>query len=223
MKRIINPKTKKYIHVDGPNYNKLVEEGYTKSYLNSLQKVSDLQLAMVTDQPITYNDDVMNVIIGYLPLNELFALYHTNKHLSHLLNNPELLNALIQNFEIDINKVRKPITTFMQFIDELLYDVYKYDMQELHTKVGIKKPNYYHNVIRAYNMIYNQFLKNKLISMCKTRRTTNTELCHAKHYLQKNGYTKEVDILSSSKNNEEYKHNLSRLEYAIYYNLLSTI
>ena len=223
MERIINPKTKKYINVDGPTYNKLVEEGYTKSYLNSLRQVSDLQLAMVTDQPIAYNDDVMNVIIGYLPLNELFALYHTNKHFSHLLNNPELLNALIQNFEIDTNKLQEPINTFMSFINQLIYNVYQYDMKELHTKVGIKKPNYYHNVVRAYNMIYNQFLKNKLISMCKTRRTTNTELCHAKHYLQKNGYTQQIDILSSSKDSEEYKNNLSRLEYAIYYNLLSTI
>ena len=219
--RVINPKTKKLIKIDGPTYTKLIDEGYTKSYLNSLKKVEDLQLNLVSDKPIEYNDDVMNTIIRYLPLNELFAFYHTNKHFAKLLNNKELLNDLSENFDI------KSASNFMDFINQIIKNKYKYDMSTLHDLKEKEKINNYRwyseTVYSSYKIIYNAYHKGELITTCKTRRTTDTDLCHAKNYLQKKGYAYEIDQLSASKNNQDYKKNLNHLEYAIYYKLISNI
>ncbi len=225
--RVINPKTKKLIKINGPTYTKLIDEGYTKSYLNSLKKAEDLQLNLVTDKPIEYNDDVMNTIIRYLPLNELFAFYHTNKHFAKLLNNQELLKNLSENFDI------KSASSFMDFINQIIKNKYKYDMSTLHDLkdpkseyVGYRKNTYRWYIqtqISEYKIIYNAYHKGESITSCKTRRTTDTDLCHAKNYLQKHDYASEIDRLSASKNNEDYKKNLNHLEYAIYYKLLLDI
>lgn len=216
MERVINPKTKKYINVDGPTYNKLLSEGYTKSYLNSLHKVEDLQLNLISDEPVQYNDDVLNTIIRYLPLNELFAMYHTDKHIRQLLNNKALLKDLGKNFDVEP-------TSFMDFIHQIIKDKYKYDMNDLHNNLlfDYKKRWYSGNVIKAYNIIYNSYKKGELISSCKTRRTTDTALCYAKQFLRKE-YAKEIDLLAGAKLNN-YSQYLNHLEYAIYYKLLSNI
>ena len=216
MERVINPKTKKYINVDGPTYNKLLSEGYTKSYLNSLHKVEDLQLNLISDEPVQYNDDVLNTIIRYLPLNELFAMYHTDKHIRQLLNNKALLKDLGKNFDVEP-------TSFMDFIHQIIKDKYKYDMNDLHNNLlfDYKKRWYSGNVIKAYNIIYNSYKKGELISSCKTRRTTDIALCYAKQFLRKE-YAKEIDLLAGAKLNN-YSQYLNHLEYAIYYKLLSNI
>lgn len=68
----------------------------------------------------------MNTIIRYLPLNELFAMYHTNKHFANLLNQKELLNDLSENFDIH------HASTFIDFINQLIKNKYRYDMTTLH-------------------------------------------------------------------------------------------
>ncbi len=169
---------------------------------------------MITDKPVQYNNDVMDNILRYLPLNELFAMSHTNKHFRQLLNNFKL-NDLSESFDI------KPVDNFMALMNQLIYDKYKYDMTKLHSLEEIKKKEWWHATpITSYNEIYKAFLKNEFIYSCKTRRTTNTPLCQAKYYLRKN-YAKEIDQLNASKN--DYQKNLNHLEYAIYYNLLSQI
>ena len=222
MDRVINPKTKKYIKIDGPTYNKLLDEGYTKSYLNSLHQKEDLELSMTTDKPIEYNDDVMITILRYLSLNELFAMNHTSKHISKLLNDLFLLNDLAINFKIE------PVHSFNAFIHDIIYKKYKYDMSTLHdlndVKPGSKNLSrqYSFNIISSFKLIYNAYRQEQYISSCKTRRTTDNPLCHAKIYLKDYGFNKEIDRLQAS-TPKDYKKNLNQLEYAIYYHLLSTI
>lgn len=220
MERVINPKTKKYIHVDGPTYNQLVEEGYSKSYLNSLRNITDLQLNLTTQNQISYNDDVILMIIRYLQLNELFAFYHTNKHFHKLLNNTLFIDELNENYHVNTKN-------FMDFIHQLIFRKYKYDMNELTTfkySKGKKEKNNYYIIysVEQYITILKNYYKGVLISSCKTRRTTKSGLCNAKHYMKKD-YAKEIDTLSASKNNKEYEKGLLQLEYAIYYQLLKEI
>lgn len=220
MSRVINPKTKKYIHVNGPTYNQLVEEGYSKSYLNSLKNVKDLQLNLVTNEQVQYNDDVILMIIRYLLLNELFAFYHTNKHFHKLLNNNLFIDELNENYNV------KGLN-FMDFIHQIIYKKYNYNMNDL---LNIGKLNciaskykwYTFNAVNGYTLILDCYHHGELISAFKTRRTTQGRLGEAKRYMRKE-YAKEIDILSASKNNKAYEKNLSYLEYAIYYNLLKKI
>lgn len=96
MNRVINPKTKKYIRIDGPTYNKLLEEGYKKSYLNSLKCVENLQLEK--NKQISYNDDVILLLIRYLQLSELFAFYHVCTQFNKLINNAIFIEELNDNY-----------------------------------------------------------------------------------------------------------------------------
>jgi hypothetical protein len=205
--RIINPKTKRYIKIGGPSYVKLIEEGYKESYLNSLKNVNNLELSKITDQSIIFNDDVMEMIIRTLQLPELYALYHTSKHFKKLLNNQQLLNDFSHSFEI------VQVNSFDDLIDSLINEYLtmgynKYDVQ---------------NVFREYNIIKNAFKNNEKITICKTRRLDKNIICQAKFYMAKNGYAREIEKLSGSINDEEYKMNLKNLEYNIYYNTLLLI
>jgi len=196
MERVINPITKKYINVNGPKYNQLVEEGYTTSYLNSLKRVEDLHLNRITDQPIAFNDDVMKMIVYYLPLHELFVLYHTSKYFTTLLNNVDLLKTLSGNI------VPTP-TSFMALIHDKINNKYTYKYS-----------------MKYYKIIHDAYLRHELISSCKTRRTSKSKLCEAKDYLKQHGFAKEIDLLYASKNEHAYGQHLSHLEYAIIYHAL---
>lgn len=220
MERVINPKTKKYINVDGPTYNKLVEEGYAKSYLNSLKTVEDLQLNLKTDEQVQYTDDVILTLIKYLPLQELFAFYHTNKQFHKLMNSKIFIDYINKTYDINVHN-------FMDFINIMIYNKYKVNMNDLY-KDDNKSYRYVFDDIWGYNVIYKEYKKGNLISVCNTtKRTTrskgiNVKLCESKQTMRKE-YAKEIDNLYGSKNNKEYEKNLNQLEYAIYYKLLQKV
>ena len=220
MERIINPKTKKYIYINGPTYNKLIEEGYSASYLNSLKKVENLQLNLITTQLITYNDDIILILIRYLQLNELFAFYHTSKQFIRLINNNLFIIELNKNFRVKADN-------FMNLIHLIIYNKHKYNMHDLYKEPPGRVYWWYNsNIIENFNVLYNQYNKGNLLNntiMVRTSRHSQKNiLCGVKKNMIKN-YAKELNKLSSSKNIIEYKKNLIRLEYAIYYNLLREI
>lgn len=212
--KIINPLTKKYIKVGGPTYYKLIDEGYKESYLMSLKTKNDLQLSNITNEPVQFNDDVMNIILRSLDIRELFAMYHTNKYIVKSLNNKQLLSDLAEQFEIE------PTDTFYDFIISIINDYLKTDITNLNKK-------YYSNNVHIFlelKIIKDAFINNhEKITMCRTRRLDKNKLCLAKYYLLKNGFGKEIELLNSSKNDDEYKKNLYHLEYKMYDYILSLI
>lgn len=212
MNRIVNPKTKKYINVDGPTYNKLLEDGYTKSYLNSLKNLNNLQLNLKTDEPIMYNNDVILILIRYLHLNELFAFYHTSKQFHICLNNEIFIVELCKNYRVIAKN-------FMNFIHQIIYKKYKYDMNASIPRNG----NWWNvNDVIAYKIIMKEYNQGNYLSMCKTKRTTKNKLCEIRNYMRRD-YAKEINNLSAAKTTEAYKSCLIQLDYAIYCKLLNGI
>jgi hypothetical protein len=198
--KIVNPITKRYIKVNGPTYMKLVEEGYKPSYLNSLKDIKTLELNSITDEQIQFNDDVMHIIINKLNLQELYALYHTNKYFKNLLDSEPILNELCKKYFT----CWENINTFDDFVYVFNYKYNEYTLKSL-------------------NLIKSTYInENKKITECKSRRLDKTPLCNAKYNLSY-GYKKEIDLLSSSKNDKEYKKNLAYLEYVINHRLLTLL
>jgi hypothetical protein len=202
MERVINPLTKKYINVNGPTYNKLLEDGYEASYLNSLKTINDLQLSNITTEPVKFNDDMMYNVIMYLDLPKLYALYHTSKYFVRLLNKPEILLFLSEKFDVP------RFDTFNQFINDIIGNIWKHDYS-------------LRQIMNSYFFIFNMFNQwNKKITECKTRRTSDNKLCRSKYKLRKD-FPKEIDKLSASKDDDNYKNNLTHLLYAIDMYILS--
>lgn len=200
---IINPKTKRFIKIDGPSYKKLINEGYKESYLNSLKNINSLQLNTITDQPIHYNDDIMTIVIKTLQLPELYALYHTSKYFQKLFNTKQILDDLTNDFGIKAD-------TFDEFVDILINNYLKINFNQ-------------HKVFDEYQIIENAFINNhEKITICRTRRLDQNVICIAKFYLLKNGFI-EIEKLSGSKTDEEYTINLKNLKYQIYYDTLKLI
>lgn len=198
--KIINPITKRYIKVNGPTYMKLVETGYKPSYLNSLKDIKNLELNSITDDQIQFNDDIMLIIIKKLNLQELYALYHTNKYFKILLDSEPILNEICKEYYVR----RKNVNTFDDFVYIFNYRYDKY-------------------ILNSLNLIKSTYInEHKKITECKSRRLDKTPVCDAKYNLSY-GYKRELDLLSSSKNDKEYKKNLAYLEYVINYNLLSFV
>ncbi len=204
MEQIINPKTKRFIKIGGPSYKKLINEGYKESYLNSLKNINNLQLNTITDQPIHYNDDIMTIVIQTLQLPELYALYHTSKYFHKLFNTKQILDNLINDFEIKA-------ATFDDFISILIKNYLKIDFDQ-------------NKIFDEYQIIENAFINNhEKITMCRTRRLDQNIICIAKFYLLKKGFSKEIENLSGSKTDDQYIINLKNLKYQLYYDTLKLI
>jgi hypothetical protein len=205
--KVINPITKKYIKINGPTYNQLIDNGYTVSYLNSLKNKEDLYIK--PDQFISFNNDMMSNIIVYLDVQQLYTLYHTSKLFEKLLNDPHILHMLNEKYNLE------NYTTFIDFIDHFINIVIKkkWDRIEKHYR--------WESIIHFLNIIKDEYNKNNKLTGCRTRKLTETLVCKTGFYLRFIGYDKEIDLLASSRSDNEYKINLYQLEYAIYNHMLS--
>lgn len=206
--KVINPITKKYIKINGPTYNQLVDKGYTTSYLNSLKNKEDLYIK--PNQFISFNNDMMSNIIMYLDPQQLYVLYHTSKLFEKMLNDPHMLHMLNEKYNLE------NYTNFIDFIDHFVNIVIKKKWDR------VDSTHYrWESIIQYLNIIKNEYHKNNKLTGCRTRKLSETPVCKAGFYFRYIGYDKEIDLLASSLSDNEYKINLYQLEYAIYNHLLS--
>lgn len=151
MERIRNPISGKYINIDGPTFNKLIDEhGYTRNQLLSI----DIQNF---DTQETIPDDIMYNILLQSPIKNIIYICQTNKHFYNICNTQNFWITIFERDGIPIFKDYKTPTTYNDWI-QLYYKMIKIiayvddiiDHLSDYKKLEIRWDVDYHKYIRGY-------------------------------------------------------------------------
>lgn len=122
--KIYNLTTKRYLTIGGQQYEKLKKQGYTivnnqlvpPNYEKPIEKKS-IQLSNPTKSEIP--SDIYLHIFSELNINDLIALYSTNKWYKNQLNSQIVLNTLIQKYKLP------SVLSFKEYISQYIeYAIY---------------------------------------------------------------------------------------------------
>ncbi len=119
MDKVVNPKTGKLIKINGPTFNKLIEEGYTK---NELMEKDLEQL----DEELPF--DILYNILIQSNINQIQNLCYTNKYLHQICNQTSF-------WELIHERDRLPLLTEWDNIADWINDYHK--MKKINQKVTI--------------------------------------------------------------------------------------
>ena len=119
--KIYNTVSKRYLQINGQQYNKLISSGY-QIYNNQLIPPTNVVNSPIViykndNLPTTIADvptDAMYIILNELTISDLLKLYNTNKYYHNILNNVTFLNYLGQPYD-NIKAI-----SFVDFINQYI-------------------------------------------------------------------------------------------------------